>query len=561
MRASYLFPALFLLTACGTDVSGPAGSLFSCLLTDPARLEVGGVVQVSGAGNRGLCLDGGTEGAEFVYIPFHAASGGSGSGAALRLDVSGAGLAAAAVGPPTPSPAADARRLPLSEASAPAGLAENVRFHHRLRAEERSAMAGRLRPSAGASIPSRVAAVPEIGDLATYNVAVGCDAFDERTGRVEYVSEAAVLVADTQNPSPIAAEDYRHFALTFDTLVQPLALEHFGEPTDIDGNGRAIIFFTRAVNELTPPSSSVYTVGFFWSGDLFPEEATPRAEACPGGNQAEIFYMLTPDPQGEVGPRFSAAFIRSAAIGIIAHEYQHLINAARRLWVNEASEFEEPWLNEALSHAAEELVFYEAAGLTPGQNIGQDDLPDGSAADAAFELYMSGNIGNYRRFLGRPDTVALFGLDGLPTRGGAWSFLRYAADRSGQSDPAFFTALVNARTAGLDNLEAVFGESAVAWMQDWTVSIYADDALPVADRHLQPSWNFRDLYQRRLSLESFPLGVIPLDARVVRTLLLGEGGLAFPRFGVPPGQLGVVHTETGDGAPPPSLRGSFLRTR
>ena len=561
MRIRYLSPALLLLAACGPDVSGPGASLFSCLLSDPVRLEIGDVVQVTGAGNRGLCLEGGTGGAEFVYIPFHAATGGaSGTAAALRLDVSGAGLAAV-VGPPDPAPDTDAPWLPLTAAPGPAGYAENARFHHRLRAEERGAMAARMRVASGAPPTSRAAAVPEVGDLVAYNVAVRCDRLDERTGRVEYVSDAAVLVADTQNPSPLTAEDYRHFALTFDTLVQPLALAHFGEPTDIDANDRAIIFFTRAVNELTPPSSSVYTVGFFWSGDLFPAEETTRAEACPGGNQAEIFYMLTPDPRGEAGPRFSAEFIRSSAVAIIAHEYQHLINAGRRLWVNEASGFEEPWLNEGLSHVAEELVFYAAAGLGPGQNIGHDALPDGSAASAAFELYMNGNLTNYLRFLGRPDTVSLFGMDGLPTRGGAWSFLRYAADRSGQSDAAFFTDLVNARAAGVENLDAVLGESSLAWMQDWTVSIYADDALPVADRHQQPSWNLRDLYQRRLSLESYPLGVIPLETGLVRTLLLGRGGIAFPRFGVPPGQLGVVHTEAGGGAPPPSLRGSFLRTR
>ena len=561
MRASYLTPAVFLLAACGTDVSGPAASLFSCLLSDAARMDVGEVVQVAGAGNRGLCLEGGADGAEFVYIPFHAAAGEPVKASPLRLEISGAGLAAEVLGPPSPSPGAAAQRLPLSDPHAPPGLSENVPFHHRLRAEERGRMTERLRPAPAASVPFAVAAVPEIGDLVTYNVAVRCDGFDERTGRVEFVSDAAVLVADTENPSPLAAEDYRHFGLTFDTLVHPLGLEHFGEPTDVDGNGRAIIFFTRAVNELTPPSSSVYTVGFFWSGDLFPEEDTPRAEGCPGGNQAEIFYMLTPDPLGVVGPRFTAAFIRNSAIAIIAHEYQHLINAGRRLWVNEAGEFEEPWLNEGLSHVAEELVFYRAAGLTPGRNIGQDDLPDGSAASVAFELYMSGNFANYRRFLGRPDTVSLFGLDALPTRGAAWSFLRYAADRSGQADPAFFTALVNARTAGLENLGDVFGASALAWAQDWTVSVYADDALPVEERHQQPSWNFRDLYRRRLELQSFPLSVVPLEADMIHTVLLRQGGTAFPRFGVPPGQLAVVHTEAGGDAPPPSLKGSFLRTR
>jgi len=72
-------------------------------------------------------------------------------------------------------------------------------------------------------------------------------------GRVVAKSARAIVVADTGNPAGgFTDADYRGIAATFDTLVYPVDVRHFGEPTDLDNNGRSIIFYTRAVNELTP---------------------------------------------------------------------------------------------------------------------------------------------------------------------------------------------------------------------------------------------------------------------------------------------------------------------
>ena len=145
----------------------------------------------------------------------------------------------------------------------------------------------------------------------------------------------------------------------------------FGEPTDIDQNGKIAIVFTRAVNELTPRGSSSYVGGLTFSRDLFPQIGTPRASACPASNEGEFFYLMAPDPNGIInGNRRSNAFVDSNSTGVIAHELVHLINASRKLYVNTAApKFEEKWLDEALAHEAEELLFYREAGLSPRSNI------------------------------------------------------------------------------------------------------------------------------------------------------------------------------------------------
>src|SRR5204863_8605906 len=89
-----------------------------------------------------------------------------------------------------------------------------------------------------------------------------------------------------------------------------------------------------------------------------------------GSNFAEMFYLIVPDPSGTInGNVRTKAEVTQSSISVLAHEYQHLINAARRLYINDAEDFEEVWLNEGLSHIAEELLFYRTAGLQPRSNI------------------------------------------------------------------------------------------------------------------------------------------------------------------------------------------------
>jgi hypothetical protein len=213
-----------------------------------------------------------------------------------------------------------------------------------------------------------------VGDLVRLNArtSAACDTAtaEFRTGRVMVVSERAIVVADTGNPAGGFSEaEYAGVAAAFDTLVYPVDVRHFGEPTDLDGNGRAIIFYTRAVNALTPPNAGFVIGGFFWNRDLFPRTG---ADACPGSNDGELFYMLAPDPAGTInGNRRSKDSVLSSTVSVIAHEFQHLINASRRLYVAKTANYDEvTWLNEGMSHVAEELSFYQAAGLSPAGQPG-----------------------------------------------------------------------------------------------------------------------------------------------------------------------------------------------
>jgi hypothetical protein len=320
-------------------------------------------------------------------------------------------------------------------------------------------------------VPPVTSAAPKVGDLLTLNTQanVACTNPVNRGGRVVAVSNRAIVVADTGNPAGgFTDAEYEGIAATFDTLVYPVDVRQFGEPADIDKNGRVIIFYTRAVNQLTPPNVQFVIGGFFIARDLFPKTAQPGFQACTGSNQGEVFYQLVPDPSGTInGNRRAKDDVLRTSLATVAHEFQHLINASRRLFVlNQQNYYEEVWLNEGLSHIAEEATFYQAGGLAPAgragdsprADLGSAAFPTNSAPLAALNGYNGSNLGRLSSYFKTVQDSTLLGLlldadgepddDGLATRGAIWGFLRYAADRVGGADSAFFQRLVNGSTLG-----------------------------------------------------------------------------------------------------------------
>src|SRR5262249_62155774 len=99
------------------------------------------------------------------------------------------------------------------------------------------------------------------------------------------------------------------------------------------------------------------TAGFFWGGDLFKRNEYPASDPCPQSNEQEMFYLLVPDPQGTInGNQRTTVTVRQGTRGVIAHEFQHMINQGVRMFNPAVKNLETPWLNEAMSHFAEEAV-------------------------------------------------------------------------------------------------------------------------------------------------------------------------------------------------------------
>ncbi len=408
--------------------------------------------------------------------------------------------------------------------------------------------------------------VPNPGDILRLNTSADpeCEEEDYHFGRVVAVTDRAVVVADTANPGGgFSDAEYRTFGEAFDQLAYPVVVENFGEPVDLDENGgRSIIFFTRAVNELTDPEGDSYVGGFFWPGDLFPRQSADGFSGCPISNYAEIFYLVVPDPLGQVSRAFSKDFVARIAVSTIGHEFQHLVNASRRMYVIEENgfQFEETWLNEGLSHVTEELMFFRQAGLGPDMNIDTTTIRQSDQVLDAFNEFAVQNFLRYASYLEEPPPPSSSPLNGdqvsLATRGSIWTFLRYAADRKGSQQGLWFD-LGNTRTAGLENLERALGVDPLDWLREWSVAVFADDQAPVEARFTQPSWNFRAVYPAFRDADGkpvfpeFPLQVEPLDDVSEVSVSVGGGTALFVRVGVLAGGQAEV-TITSGGSPPPA---------
>jgi hypothetical protein len=506
------------------------------------NLAVGGVYVAASATT---CIGTGAAAAEYTVVPVNLTAANS------AFSVTGAGIVPVA-GPPSPN------RLPggqLGGLRVPDGPVPDEAFHAEMLGR-RLAVTGSLRDALvrnGGARRNIVPGVPSVGTVMNLNVGQGfCTPTDIRASTVKAVGTHVIVMEDNSNPAGgFTTAQYDSIASAFDSLAYPAVAGNFGTPFDIDANGRMIALYTASVNDLTPAGSGSYVGGFFYSRDLF------GTASCAGSNQGEMFYMLAPDPAGSHGNVRSAAFVRSVTIGTLGHEFQHLINASRRLYgAGGPFPLEQVWLNEGMSHVAEEEVYYAATGHIPGENI---DLAKVTASQAQIDRFFEfeePNFGRLRQWLLRPDTAGPFrNADNLAIRGASWSFLRYAVDRKGTPESAFWSSLAFSPDTGFTNLANRLGTDPRPWFRDWAVAMYADDAVPgVAAQHRQPSWNFRSIYgPGGLSYGGgaavYPLGKRDAANGVAQAFTVaGGGGAGYVRMGVAASAFaGLSNTVPGPG--------------
>lgn len=459
---------------------------------------------------------------------------------------------------------AEAARRALEQALLP--LVPEARAWHAAREQARAA-----RPLAVAEA--------KVGDVLRLNANANqaCSSPDMRNARVAAVSTNAIMAVDNDNPAGGYTDaELAAVAATFDTLVYPLDTTAFGPPTNIGGHGKVILFYTSRVNALTPALASYTIGGFFFARDLYPKVARSGLAACTSSNEAEMFYLLVPDPNGTVNNnKRTKEEVTLLNLTTIAHEFQHLINAGRRLYVNPgAAPTEETWLDEGLSHVAEELLYWRVLGVGSRQNLGIGDIGGSTARSDLFRNYASQNFSRFYTFLTNPEVNSPYAPnDSLGTRGAIWTFLRFAAGRQGAAGEApFFRALVNSTARGVANLQGVLGTGTFAdYLQDWAVSVVADDfsaaqGALLAPRYQMPAWNFRSIYPALRFGGGAVLGVYPLNARGLQSnapvrLSLAGGTSAYFRFGVPAGGTAVLRLASNGALPPTALRMVVTRLR
>ncbi len=131
-------------------------------------------------------------------------------------------------------------------------------------------------------------------------------------------------------------------------------------------------------------------------------------------NKGEVFYSIVADPTGTLSCAHTTTSVQRLVPVTFVHEFQHMISFNQHVLVR-GGDAEVLWLNEGLSHYAEEL--------------GGRSYPSGSPEFSRFTI---GDLYNAYHYLDSTDTHFLLptsGIGSLAERGAAWLFVRYLVDQ------------------------------------------------------------------------------------------------------------------------------------
>lgn len=400
-------------------------------------------------------------------------------------------------------------------------------------------------PAVGASISIKVLTPGGFNGSNGANCTSG--GFTTTTGIVKAVGAHAIVVSDAASPpGGFSNADFQSIANEFDSIIYPTDVSYFGTPTDLDQNGHIIIYYTPAVNKLTPAgqaSVSGYVGGFFFAGDLYDPTSPPAG--CLSSNKAEIFYLLAPDPNAVFGNRFDTTFVRQVSRGTVAHELQHMINSGNRYVAGNTVPFEATWMDEGLAHFAEDAVGRATAGFGDLQEVTFQEVT--ALPDSIASAYFLQNLARAKYYVERPDTTGaivnhLKAGANLASRGAEWAMLRYAADWFSNGDPRAFTRkLAAGPDTGSVNLAKAAGVPIDTVLAHWLVTLYTDHrAIPgLPATYNYRSYNFQDLVWGTLIGNENTGSYLPVKA-------IGDGKASI-QAGVPPSSASYFITSLSTG--------------
>jgi hypothetical protein len=358
-----------------------------------------------------------------------------------------------------------------------------MRFHDMIRAQERAAArrprVAMAQLAAGPPVVQRIS----VGDRRAFQVCnrIPCSAqsdFATVNSEARYVGTHAAIFTDDAAPAAFTPADYDSLGALFDQQLYEVDTQAFGAESDVDENGVVIILFTAAVNELTPESQCATSIitGYFFGIDI-----DPAFQTDPRSNRGEVFYALAPDPSGTVTCTLSTDLVLRLVPVTFVHEFQHMISYYQHVLVR-AGDSEVLWLNEALSHLAEELagLRFEAQGN-----------------DVLFSRFALGDLFNAYIYLQNPGATFVLPGEGTGTleeRGASWLFLRWLVDQYGDG---ITRRLVETTRTGSDNVSAVSGTPFNQLVSQWFLANYVSDlaGFTAPPRLRYSTWSFRETYQ------------------------------------------------------------------
>ena len=154
-----------------------------------------------------------------------------------------------------------------------------------------------------------------------------------------FTGSHCLVYVENSTASSVPLTTAQNIADKFDNVIYGLDHTYFGTESDLDGNGKVILFILDIKDGYSSSTGGGYVAGFFNPGDMYTTQSNSYS------NHGEILYLDDNPASPSTDPGFYPT---------MAHEFQHMINYNEREILHSYSP-EDTWINEGLSTAAEGL--------------------------------------------------------------------------------------------------------------------------------------------------------------------------------------------------------------
>lgn len=452
-------PGATTVTATVAGVSGSAQvSVNEVGCDDPVTVQLSAGERAVFDDEECLLLPSSTSGDRYRVVVYRPDSADAGSVVEARLTVTGQGVSLAPPFPrPRPAPSVVPRGVPgLTGAMIDRSIAiseATTRFHAELRAREAELVretgpeklaprvrAGPLVARAGAASPAKLRLDPS-----TPNSCQVPGAAQVTAVLVHENDDVAIYQDSTQRVSdPVTVSQASRMATYYSAYGKPVVEAYFGTPSDIDGNGKLVVFAS--------PAASGDVAAFVWSGDFF------TRDACGASNEMELIFFNTDLIQA----MDSTENPNHQALETLAHEAKHVVSLYNR--IQGGSRFHPGWIEEGAAEIAANMsarVAWANIGGPPlGAAVTRTDFVNTAQANGdAVPPEMYGVLLRMARTIwylsSQPNALKLEPAgagDGHSIYGTGWHFHRWLGDAYGgatapMGDAPLFRALSDS-TAG-----------------------------------------------------------------------------------------------------------------
>lgn len=474
----------------------------------------------------------------------------------------------------SPMTAAQARALQRSSVRA----AATARFHARLRAEEEALTASlsrdallRTPPATEArTAPARVDSPAKMTFDVSISAQCSTSAAQKVTGIRVHENDDLVIYQDstqrTTQPLPVGLA--QQMTQYYSAYGKPVVESYFGTPTDIDGNGKLVVFAT--------PIAKGDTVAFVWQGDFFDNDA-PYPQGCPASNEMELIYFNTDDILAIQDQSYHA-------LSVLAHEAKHVVSLYNRLIASRragTSRSHPTWIEEGTAEIAGEMssrVAWAATGGPPvGSRLEGSDFYPGNQLKVTPENY--GVLLDLARTVwylsSQPNGVVVTpdgAAEGSDVYGSGWTFMRWLGDAYGragtapEADATLFRAMNDSLAGqGTTGITEQTGKTFTTLLDEFTLAVMLHETGAPAPARDFATYDY--LTGTDIFTNPDPPGVFPWP--VATTDEVGSVSFQTAQYAGPIGSSGIrihdlVSNGTGQGAQirlNMSLPGKMLITR